>query len=372
MWIESAPVLNMALLYFLALFGYLSIVHTSSCPCDLLPNALANCSNLALTRVPDCVPNATSILYLNNNNFEIVKTGQFRRFTSLKELHIENNDIRKLEVDSFNGLTYLEDLSLASNCLRYSDSYPDDVFEPLKTLITLRIQGNCNSRVVRNCTYPENALSRATSIEFLYVDGLNGVALGHGFASLKRLQRLQMSENKHSRGYCFLSEVLKNDLYALSNTSVSTIELQNCGSTIIEEGVFSYLRNLSSLTVIGNNEICQPELYNTLSGLNLTKIKSLKLSKWCQKPPYNFNIDLKLSKFLKSTSLEYLELSKMNVGFIYYSFIANLPDTLITLSLKENRIYNAAFCSGLFGLKKIRELDLSAQNLHNSDDYTTN
>lgn len=175
--------------FILVIFGQMvNFVTLSFCPCQLGHSGEVHCSSLNLFSVPNCVPNTTRTLFLNNNNFNSLNSDLFKRFVYLQKLFIENNAIKRLKTGAFDGLHHLELLSLASNDLKYNDSYPNDIFQPLTSLKALHLNGNCNSRIESNCSFPEEALKSAPKLEFLHIDGIKDVPLGDGFMALKRLR----------------------------------------------------------------------------------------------------------------------------------------------------------------------------------------
>lgn len=361
------PFLDLMLLGDFAFMDRALFVNEDSCECQIKRNGLeADCAGLGLNHVPHCIPEQIHTLRLTLNSLHQLKPGIFKRFVDLRELYLDRNKISKVNGDIFKGLTKLTNLSLAVNNLRGNDSFSEDVFKRLPNLNAVWLQGNCNSRYMSNCTYPEKALLHAHNLTHLHIDGIGYQNPGNVFASLKNLHTLEMTQDPNSmnHGYCSIPYLSKDTFAALRFTQISHLNLKNCNIMYVEPYAFAELKSLSELSIVGNGVLCARELTNIFMGLNNTSISNLRLSHFCTFGTKPITLDGKISRSLSNTKLKALEITFMNIVVIQPSFVSELPLFLKYISFKGNRLHvlEPGFCTRLLPLKNLLYIDLSFQN----------
>uniref|UniRef100_UPI0037E99BB4 adhesion G protein-coupled receptor A3 n=1 Tax=Semicossyphus pulcher TaxID=241346 RepID=UPI0037E99BB4 len=120
------------------------------------------CSNMELHQVlpPDCFPNRTVTLILNNNKIQELRNGSFFGLFALEKLDLRSNMISRIEPDAFLGLPALKRLDLSNNsigCLNV------DIFKGLTSLTRLNLSGNMFSSLAQG-TF--DSLASLKSLEF--------------------------------------------------------------------------------------------------------------------------------------------------------------------------------------------------------------
>lgn len=332
--------------------------HPNSCLCQIDRfTSITDCSNLSLRSIPDCVPNNTLVLQLQENRFDTLQPNMFRRFQGLRELNLGFNNIWRIENNAFCGLGSLVTLSLRRNNLRFNESYGDgDILSPLQQLTTLYLQGNCDSKHVRNCTYPERILSQVDTIKYLHVDGHKDIDLGNGFATQTNLQSLFLSHAEYS--HCNLPKISKKMFFSLKTTTISTIILYDCDTNFIERGIFKDMKHLSHISISFGGLL--DGLLNVTADLASTSIRHLCFIGFHN--PNFLKIDGNVSKHLENTLLETLDISTNRIFYIDPSFVEFLPKSLKILSLRHNNIGDAKFLEKLVRLENLKTLDASYQN----------
>ncbi|VDI08609.1 Hypothetical predicted protein [Mytilus galloprovincialis] len=78
---------------------------------------IAECKNLGLTEVPQCLPTDINILDLSGNNIENLYNNAFGPYRLLEELILKKNKIHHIEENSFFGLNRLNVLNMSENNL---------------------------------------------------------------------------------------------------------------------------------------------------------------------------------------------------------------------------------------------------------------
>ncbi|XP_045200575.2 toll-like receptor 4 [Mercenaria mercenaria] len=332
------------------------------CSCKLHDKELtADCSALGLTSISEifnCVPNTVRKLILSYNKINSIPPEMLTLLEDLRELNLEHNIIEHLQNDSFSGLSKLEYLSLSYNLLRHNDSYADDVFKPLRNLRRLYLQGNCNVHT-SVCLYPDKALSAATTLEYLSIDGIPNHEFGKGFSKLKNLNSLYLSDDN---GYCHIPVLTENTFDVFKHTPISNLQLESCEITKLAPNVFRSLHNLTYLIITRNRKLCADSIENATVGLNETNIQTMRFNYWCRHPPFYPILAENNFRGLTNTSLRVLDLGWNYIIHVDPSVIENLPTSLEYFSLKQNSIGNAQFLLKLSRLYNLNTLDGSFQN----------
>ncbi|XP_053404053.1 toll-like receptor 4 [Mercenaria mercenaria] len=329
------------------------------CACKMDVQKLsADCSGLGLTNISEifnCVPNNTRELNLFNNSISDILPGIFGRFSSLQSLRLDYNRIGYLNSGVFSGLTQLGNLSLNHNNLNGSESYADDVFKPLRNLRRLYLQGNCNVHT-SVCSYPDKAVSVATSLQYLHLDGIPNVDFGTGFSKLRNLETLYINDEN---GFCNLPVLTENTFEPFRQTPLYYLHLDGCSIEKFAPNVFRGLLNLSTLIIEDNRHLCSVE--NATVGLNETNIETIRFNNWCRQHSDFIRLAEGMFKGLTNTSLKTLDLGWNKINYIHPRCVDNLPKSLQYISLKENKLDSGNFLKYLRRLNRLEVFDVSYQ-----------
>ncbi|XP_060577798.1 toll-like receptor 4 [Ruditapes philippinarum] len=349
--------------------GEVEILKQCNCKVDL-QRLTVDCSELGLTNVSDifrCVPNKTIELNLSNNNIGEISPGTFARFSTLQTLRLSRNKIKFLESGVFNGLMQLKLLTLDHNYLNKNGSYADDLFKPLRRLLQLYLQGNCVYTSV--CYYPDIALSSATSLRYLHLDGLPNKEFSEGFAKLSNLKALYLDGEN---GYCDMPFLTENTFKQFKQTPLSHLHLEGCDVIKVAPNVFRSLVNLTTLVITDNRHLCSDGIENATIGLNETNIEMIRFNFWCRNSPAYISLTKNMLKGLTNTSLKTMDLCWNRIIYIDPKCVENLPVTLRYISLKENKIDSGKFLDHFRRLESLETLDISYQYSNTIDDSVTN
>lgn len=338
------------------------------CNCKVDPLSLsADCSEIGLTQISDifgCVPNNTIELNLSVNAISDVIPGTLARFASLQTLVLGYNKITFLRSGSFNGLKQLKHLSLDHNKLDSNVSYADDLFKPLQNLTRLYIQGNCDVHTAI-CYYPEVALSSATSLEYLHMDGIPNKEFKNGFAKLTNLNTLYIDDEN---GFCNMPVLTKTTFEAFKQTSLSLLHLEGCDVMTIEPNVFRGLMTLKTLIITDNRKLCSDGMENVTIGLNETNIETIRFNYWCRNPSQYISLAGNMLKGLTNTSLKTLDIGWNRINYIDSKCVENFPISLRYISLKQNKIDSGNFLEHLRRLDNLEIFDISYQYYNNIEE----
>ena len=327
------------------------------CPCNIkTETGFVNCSSEKLKTVPECVPDTATTLLLSHNHLKSLSDSPFDRFRGLIYLDLGFNNLQYLGNDSFVGLSKLQTLILRSNPLYLNGSYAKDVFQPLKRLEELHIEGTCDTYQHPHYNYIDDQLSRVPTLKRLYLDGLFRRNLGPGFAAIDNLEEMHMDG---STGYCMM-DILNNNTFAnLRTSSLQKLSLEFCDINFVSQNTFAALRNLTVLNLHHNRRLCAFGLKNLTTGLNTTAVKVLDVSEICKYYPFNISPD-HLKGFM-GTVIESLDLTNNKINKIDPDLIFALPKTLRYWSLRDNFITDAHFLLNSDLLVNIEKFDLSFQ-----------
>lgn len=323
------------------------------------PNKLVtDCSSANLKDIPGNISLETTTLLLKNNSIpgNVTHTFHFQLFTKLEYLDLSYNNISRLNNLTFSGLSKLKFLSLAFNNLTDINCLSKGVFEPLHALETLHFHGNCDSYKLK-CYYHDNELGDLRKLTNLITDGNLYTDLGIGFRNLDRLRYFKMN-----KAYCRLGSVTPSTFRNLAKSKLETLDLTSCHIDSIAPNSFSVLLYLRILILTRNDNLCNKGLRNMSIGLNATNIEQLILRQTCNSVTY-FNGVGPLAA-LTHTSLLHLDLERNYIYNMSLDFIACLPRSLVSLSLRDNLLMagRCFFLLALPVLTNLEYLDGSGQN----------
>ncbi|XP_037951650.1 toll-like receptor 7 [Teleopsis dalmanni] len=176
----------------------------NNCTCyhdQIWSTNVVDCGNQQTTELPRRVPMDSSIVYLDGNNFPVLKNHAFIGRKNLKSLYVNGSQVVSIQNRTFASLVTLQMLHLADNRLQTLHGYE---FEHLSALRELYLQNNLLTSI-------ENAtLAPLISLEVLRIDGNRLVTLPIWQLQLpqfKQLRVLGLGRNHWSCRCKFLHEL---------------------------------------------------------------------------------------------------------------------------------------------------------------------
>lgn len=319
----------------------------------------------------------------------VIRKGAFRRLRHLRSLVLGFNVGLRLEPGALAGLWRLQALHL-DYCSLGDSILTEDHLQPLTSLDTLNLFGNRITRIrpaaffanmtklkslnlklnsVDRICEPDLDSLRGKRFEALDVSsvrlwalsspGFDWEACGNPFKGMS-FQMLDLSQNGFNvekskqffravegteishlklsgfvgKGFSFnnLLDPDNSTFQGLRNSSVSTLDLSKGTIFALRQGVFSWLRGVTTIDVSQNrvNQIHR----NAFDGLE-GHLKMLNLS-------HNLLGEVYAHTFASLTHLEVLDLSQNHIGALGYSSFRGLPN-LKVLMLTGNSLSNLGF-----------------------------
>ncbi|XP_003205822.1 toll-like receptor 3 [Meleagris gallopavo] len=297
-------------------------------------NTMADCSHLKLTQIPSDLPNNITGLDISHNQLKKLVPENLTQYSNLIYLNAGYNIISKLQPELCKNLPLLQILKLEHNQLH---ELPDGVFATCSNLTELNLGYN----IIEVKNDPFKTLENLNILDLSH-NHLKSANLGLQ-QQLKNLRELVLYSNQ-------ITELKKEDLKFLSNTSLNSLDLSSNPLKEFHTGCLQAIGNLFGL-ILNNVELgenCTKKLCTELSN---TAIQNLSLS------------HVKLSHInrltlqgLQGTNLTILNLSKNSLSVIEddsFQWLSNLE----YLNLEDNNIFKVS--SRLFyGLSSIKHLNL--------------
>ena len=277
----------------------------------------------------------------------------FTGLTNLRHLYLGSNHFSYLKPFIFDRLSTLKGLDLHNNHLRYASSFPLDIFKPLTSLVEINIEKICHPWTGK-CTYIDTQLSVISSLKILRMDGFPKQVSGPGFKSLRNLEEIYLADRN-------LTEITENTFYNFKNSRLRTLWLPLCYIKVIHQFSFSFLKNLDTLVLSSNYELCDEGLLNITIGLNSTKIRHIDVSSTCRS---TWALSPPTIQHLQSTKLEVLVFPTSSIMFINPAVFEYLPQTLKYLDLQGNHLsmIDLTFLSALKNLQTLYINDQSEES----------
>ncbi|KAH8270843.1 hypothetical protein KR018_006826 [Drosophila ironensis] len=168
----------------------------SNCTCyhdQIWSTNVVDCGGQQTTELPRRVPMDSSVVYLDGNNFPVLKNHAFIGRKNLRALYVNGSQVAAIQNRTFASLASLQLLHLADNKLRTLHGYE---FEQLSSLRELYLQNN-------QLTTIENAtLAPLAALELLRIDGNRLVTLPiwqlHAIHFGSRLRSITLGRNPWS------------------------------------------------------------------------------------------------------------------------------------------------------------------------------
>ncbi|OXB56672.1 hypothetical protein ASZ78_013118 [Callipepla squamata] len=297
-------------------------------------NTMADCSHLKLTQIPSDLPNNITGLDISHNQLKKLVPENLTQYSKLIYLNAGYNIISKLQPELCKNLPLLRILKLEHNQLH---ELPDGVFTSCSNLTELNLGYNIIE--VRNDP-------------FRSLENLNILDLSHNQLKSANLGSQQQLKNLHELVLCSnqITELKKEDLKFLSNTSLNNLDLSSNPLKQFHTGCLHAIGNLFGFT-LNNVELGENRTKKLCSELSNTAIQNLSLS----------HVKLShINKFtlqgLQGTNLTVLNLSKNSLSVIEddsFQWLSNLE----YLNLENNNIIKVS-SRLFFGLSSIKQLNL--------------
>ncbi|XP_041958708.1 slit homolog 2 protein isoform X2 [Alosa sapidissima] len=158
------------------------------CRCE---GTTVDCSGQKLIKIPDHIPQYTTELRLNNNEFTVLEaTGIFKKLPHLRKINLSNNKITDIEEGTFEGATGVNELILTTNRL---ENVHFRMLKGLSGLRTLMLRSNKIS-CVSNSSFTGLSSVRLLS---LYDNQITSMSPG-AFDTLHSLSTLNLLANPFS------------------------------------------------------------------------------------------------------------------------------------------------------------------------------
>ena len=329
-----------------------------------------DCSHTRLTSIPGDIPADTTHLYLDQNNLEYLnKTSFSKQNQGLKLLSLNHNKVRNLQIGVFKNLPNLEVLALYNNSLEFSTSLPENVFLPLKNLKVLDVRMNLLNKDLDLVNYPVS-ISELTNVIELRMDILREKPLPKEYRTLRRLQRLVLSDGRQN------TVSLKDDTFdAVAESNIQEIHLVGLNIGRIGKKTFSKLSSLKLLD-LSNNPRLNANIALIAPALRQISLSTLRLNNTgLGIDGYPLNVILKdfCSIGLKELTLDHNRLHD------FEPFLTECFPHLEILSLSHNYIMSYTILrSDIFKLKYLVGLNMSFQtpvvsgSIHNGYGFNQN
>ncbi|XP_048248206.1 toll-like receptor 4 [Haliotis rufescens] len=323
-------------------------------------NKLVNCSSLHLTSLSNVtIPDGVNILLLDHNNLSCINNFEFARFRNLTHLDLSYNVVNAIEEDGFENMSSLRVLNLSHSIIEPS-VLTINSFRGLHNLKTLWLN-NYNMT-----EYPDEALSRLTSLETLFINGVPDGEFGPGFRNLTKLTHLTASGKNGFCNQTTLSASTFNNTVFLEYLDVS-----KCFIIHIENETFSQLRKLRTLDISGNSRLTFQSFGIGTYGLQFTNITTLKANHIVLRHTSCVVIRKAHVVHLFNTSLENLYIDSNEIVDIEMKALELLPKTLRFVSAQRNKFSYGQYLRDLASLTGLEEIWLSGQpypiNVPNDD-----
>nr|ARQ14829.1 toll-like recptor 11 [Oncomelania hupensis] len=288
----------------------------AKCQCGKAGTSV-NCVGKGLTDIPEGIPSQVETLYLDRNNFGVLKPGALENFQFLSKVYLRSCKIQTVSPGAFHNLSLLQELYLGNNNI---DQLQPEAFQKAGALYLLNLQANRLTSVPDLHTLPglTNLVLEANRIQ-------NGT-FPEGYSSLQKLSTVVLSNNN-------LTELTNGTFTTLANCSLRRLEISRSNIKRVEAGALTPLVMLQSLK-IGYNPIDGEQLHNLLEGLSadsgLVSLDIRMIDLRGSLPSVSFSI-------LAHTPLITLHFRNNEVGTIPAKAFANLPK-LTTLDLQICKI----------------------------------
>uniref|UniRef100_A0A8D0B7G4 Leucine rich repeat containing G protein-coupled receptor 6 n=1 Tax=Salvator merianae TaxID=96440 RepID=A0A8D0B7G4_SALMN len=323
-----------------------------------------DCSELALSSVPDGLSPLTAYLDLSMNNISELLPTHFHQLRFLEELRLSGNQLSEIPEEAFSGLCNLKILMLQNNQLT---RIPAEALWDLPNLQSLRLDANLISIV------PEKSFEGLPSLRHLWLDdnALTEIPV-KALSNLPALQAMTLALNQiwHIPDYAF-QNLTNLVVLHLHNNQIQTLGIHG----------FEGLHSLETLDLNYNELVEFPIAIRTLSrlqelGFHNNNIKAIPTKAFAGNPLLQIMTLTRAGiRLLPGGMCQ--QLPSLRVLELSHNQIEELPSfhdcqKLEEIGLQHNRIHEIG--ADTFGqLTVLRSIDLSwnyIQSIH-SDAFVT-
>lgn len=299
-------------------------------------NVSVRCTEFNISYTPHLLPKNTKSLQLYKVKNLVTYMPLAPKLSMLTKLDLPSNEIRNISEVMFEGLENILFLSLKNNVLRH---IPLDAFINTLKLETVDLSEN-----------------------FLFDLQFVSPSLG----CLKNLKHLSV------KGNYMLKKIKDNDLVALNESFLVSLDISSCRLSVIEQKAFSPLKSLASLD-ISRNPLDEQGLYNISFSLRKDHLKGLFVNEMINVPYFScrFLRWLQLSQieslYISGNKLlcfpqgnykqlKILEIGQSNILKLFSHSFSGMPD-LEFLKINEHKLegIDQEFKTNI----KLKHLDLS-------------
>ncbi|RUS78709.1 hypothetical protein EGW08_013530 [Elysia chlorotica] len=304
-------------------------------------------------------------LWLGQNQLSFLPADVFQSLRSLELLDLGRNGLTHLGNNTFHGLSSVVSLWLQENQLHYRPgTFEVGTFRGLTSLESLHLEGN-QQDMTEDFTYPDQALSCATTLRRLWLDG-HPKALGPGFLSLTQLTHLSFAADDVSSCY-MLSDIPPDFFKNLGTKEPLYLNMSSCSFTFISPELFKYVPNIFSLDLSFNQNLLIDGFEKASEGLQNSNLTVLNISQLVNAWVIYNEIRNTTFRYLKHTKLRVLRLDGCSLINIAPQAILDLPQSIEFLSLHDNKIINAEALLSMNHLQNLKDAIISRQVHYKSD-----
>ncbi|KAL8601474.1 hypothetical protein ACOMHN_000416 [Nucella lapillus] len=196
--------------------------------------------------------------------------------------------------------------------------------------------------------YPDQALSKLTSLRSLSIDGLPHVDLGPGFHNMTSLTKLSISGL--NGGYCSVKSLTKDTFFSMP-TSLRHLNLSGCNLVHIEKNAFRTVGHVQVLDLSFNTDLGFDTLGEAFYGLQGSALRVLYINSIIL--PYTMCVMVAPhnTRYFKNTSIEVIHARKNCLETFCKGALNNMPDTLRFVNVNENKLAFGNYFKDLWSLK---------------------
>ncbi len=294
----------------------------AQCRC-LDKSSVVTCTKASYTHVPR-FPSTTLVVDLDHNDVSILFNYTFDTAPRIQIVSLEKNGIIHVEAGAFLSLPNLEILRLGKNRISH---LPRDVFQANRKLQVLDLHSNSFTEIPDYVLFPLHSLQ----ILNMSYNSLTTPMLGQGFRATKKLRTIDLTGNNL---VALESHVFQATLW-WDDSVTHHLNLSFCNIQHIFPNSLNQLYHINALSLNGNGAIPRAQLKSALEDLSIS-------------------------------SLDVLDLSRMNITDIFEYFSRAQHRNLVELVIAHNRIKRIKPRT-FYYLNSARRLDVSHNELLSVD-----
>lgn len=340
------------------------------CKCSHLVNetVVIDCSeNQNISSIPDISDVTGKVIELNMSSCKPIGeiwSGVFKAYEDLQVLDLHNTLLQyKNASDLFAGLHNLIYLDISSNEMFPITSRTDSsIFSSLVSLRELRMQGTTGTYHAEG--FPNEVLSKLTSLQILWLDGSNKTEFGQVFeSSLKHLTTIRISGDKivppwRSKEFCNLESISDDTLKHLVH--VKELVIRKCDVRVLAKNAFQHMTKLVYLDLSANIKLrlesiskAMPSLSKSVTTVVLDSVEDV-LHLNC-----GVIVTKDMAEFLKNTNISTMHVNENKLMSINPNAFEYLPQNLERLYLSMNKLQAGLYLFNMFRLQNLKTIDIT-------------